>query len=64
MNDKIKIKIIRKSETKIGAAPEIPEPAREANDESQQASTVSTWIDEFQQRRRRERQSAIEELYS
>jgi hypothetical protein len=64
MNNRIKIKVIKKDEIKIVGAPLVTKESPELNDTTKLTSTVSTWIDEFQQRRRQETESAIEQFYS
>ncbi len=64
MKNKIKIKVIKKGELKITEAPEIIEKEQEQENTSNLSSTVSGWINEFQDRRREERESAIEQFRS
>ena len=64
MSSRIKIKVIKKDELRIIAAPAIVETISEQENASQMASTVSEWIDEFQTRRREERATAVEQFCS
>jgi len=64
MNNRVKIKVIKKGEVKISEAPEITESEPEQDNSSNLSSTVSGWINEFQNRRREERESAIEQFQS
>ena len=64
MNKKEKIRIIKKGEVK---APAAPEPVRQETAEeeaSKLSSTISGWIAETQQRRREEKESALERFGS
>ena len=63
MTAKAKIKVIKKSEIKIAERPVIVEqkPKQAARE---MVSTVSTWVSEFQQRRRDETKQAIEKFFS
>jgi hypothetical protein len=63
MNSRVKIKVIKKGAVKIIETPVVTE-ENQAPDTSQLTSTVSTWINEFQQRRREETETAFEQLYS
>ena len=49
---------------KMTEAPEIIEEEQEQKNTSNLSSTVSGWIDEFQDRRREERESALEQFRS
>jgi hypothetical protein len=64
MNRRVKIKVIKKDEMKIVETPEIIETIPEKENASKLASTVSDWINEFQERRREETASAIEQFSS
>ena len=63
MTAKAKIKVIKKSDLKIAEAPIIVEqkPKQAARE---MVSTVSTWVNEFQHRRREETKQAIEKFFS
>jgi hypothetical protein len=63
MNSRTKIKVVKKDEVKTVETPVVPETESDENKASKLASTVSNWIDEFQQRRREETASAIEQFY-
>ena len=67
MTDKAKIKIIKKGEIKTSEKP--AEQSIVIEKKSKQAaremvSTVSTWVNEFQQRRRDETKQAIEKFFA
>lgn len=67
MSEKAKIKIIKKGEMKVVEKP--PEKSIVIEKKSKQAaremvSTVSTWVSEFQQRRRDETKQAIEKFFT
>ncbi len=67
MTDKAKIKIIKKGEIKISETPAekpivIEKKSKQAAREM--VSTVSTWVSEFQQRRRDETKQAIEKFFT
>ena len=67
MSEKAKIKIIKKGELNVAAKP--AEKSAVIEKKSKQAaremvSTVSTWVNEFQQRRRDETKQAIEKFFT
>ncbi len=63
MTAKAKIKVIKKSEIKIVEKPiEIEQKPKQAAREM--VSTVSNWVNEFQQRRREETKQAIEKFFT
>ena len=64
MNKSVKIKVIKKGETKNTEAPAITEEAIEKDNTNELTSTVSGWINEFQQRRHEEKETAREQFYS
>ena len=64
MNSRIKIKVIKKGELRIIESPVPIETIPERDKTSKLASTVSDWINEFQERRRVETASAIEQFCS
>ena len=63
MNNKVKIKIIKKGEIKFTEIPEVSEIKREENN-VKLTSTVSAWINEFKSRRREETELAAAEFYN
>jgi hypothetical protein len=64
MNRKIKIKVIKKDELRTIDSPVMTEPLAEQEKISHMASTVSDWVNEFQERRREETALAMEQFYS
>ncbi len=63
MTAKAKVKVIKKSDLKnIDLPPVIDKKATQAAREM--VSTVSNWVNDFQQRRREETQQAIEKFFS
>jgi hypothetical protein len=64
MNNRLKIKVIKKSDLKVTPAAEISEEKQEQDNASQMSSTVGGWINEYQDRRREERETAIEQFRS
>ncbi len=64
MTAKAKIKVIKKSDIKVA---EIPiEVNKKSKQESarEMVSTVTTWVSDFQQRRRKETKQAIEKFFT
>ncbi len=63
MTTKAKIKVIKKSEIKVAEKPVAVEqkPKQAARE---MVSTVSTWVSEFQHRRREETKQAIEKFFT
>ncbi len=64
MTAKAKIKVIKKSEIKTVAAPVKVEKATTQQAAREMVSTVSNWVNDFQQRRRTETKQAIEKFFS
>ena len=64
MSNKVKIKVIKKGEAKIIEETAVAEEKPEPNNVTKMTSTVSGWIDEFQQRRREETETAREQFNS
>jgi hypothetical protein len=64
MDKRVKIKVIKKGEAKNVEAPVITEKAPEKDNTIELTSTVSGWINEFQQRRHEEKEIAREQFYS
>lgn len=64
MNKSVKIKVIKKGESKNIETPVITEEAPEKDNTIELTSTVSGWINEFQQRRHEEKEMAREQFYS
>jgi len=63
MTAKAKIKVIKKSELKVAEKPILIE--KKSNQAAREmVSTVSNWVNEFQQRRRDETAQAIEKFFS
>ncbi len=63
MTTKAKIKVIKKSELKIAEKPVIIE-KKSSQAAREMVSTVSNWVNEFQQRRRDETKQAIEKFFT
>jgi len=64
MKRRTKIKVVKKSEVGIPSTPDITETPQEQDNTSELTSTVSGWVSEFREKRREERESAIEQFYS
>ena len=64
MDKKVKIKVIKKGESKNIETPKIIEKETEKDKTVELTSTVSGWINEFQQRRLEEKETAREQFYS
>jgi hypothetical protein len=64
MKNRIKIKVIKQGEAKAAEAPEINDNQPEEDNAANLSSTVSGWIDEFQTRRRAEKDSALKQFRS
>lgn len=64
MDKKVKIKVIKKGESKNVETPKIIEKETENDKTVELTSTVSGWINEFQQRRLEEKETAREQFYS
>ena len=62
MSAKAKIKVIKKSEVKAVEAPVVEEKVTKQQAAREMVSTVSNWVNEFQQRRRFETKQAIEKF--
>ncbi len=61
MTAKAKIKVIKKGEVKVAAAPVLEE--KKTNQAAREmVSTVTNWVSDFQQRRRDETKQAIEKF--
>ena len=62
MTAKAKIKVIKKGEVKVVEKPVVVE--KKSNQAAREmVSTVSNWVNEFQQRRREETKQAIEKFF-
>ena len=60
---KAKIKVIKKGEIKVAEKPVVVE--KKSNQAAREmVSTVSNWVNEFQQRRREETKQAIEKFFT
>lgn len=64
MTAKAKIKVIKKSEIKTVEAPVKQEKVTKQQAAREMVSTVSNWVNDFQQRRRFETKQAIEKFLS
>lgn len=64
MTAKAKIKVIKKSEVKTVEVPVKVRKATKQQAAREMVSTVSTWVSEFQQKRRFETKQAIEKFLS
>lgn len=64
MDKRIKIRVIKKGEAKNSEMPVMTEEAPEKDNTIELSSTVSGWINEFQQRRHQETETAREQFYS
>ncbi len=63
MTAKAKIKVIKKGEIKVAEKPVVVE--KKSNQAAREmVSTVSNWVNEFQQRRREETKQAIEKFFT
>lgn len=62
MSAKAKIKVIKKSEVKVVETPVVEEIITKQQAAREMVSTVSNWVNEFQQRRRFETKQAIEKF--
>jgi hypothetical protein len=63
MTAKAKIKVIKKGEIKVVEKPVVVE--KKSNQAAREmVSTVSNWVNEFQQRRREETKQAIEKFFT
>ena len=63
MTAKAKIKVIKKGEVKVVEKPVVVE--KKSNQAAREmVSTVSNWVNEFQQRRRDETKQAIEKFFT
>lgn len=62
MSAKAKIKVIKKNEVKAVEAPFVEEKITKQQAAREMVSTVSNWVNEFQQRRRFETNQAIEKF--
>lgn len=63
MTEKAKIKVIKKGELKTVEKPIVAE-KKSKQAAREMVSTVSTWVNEFQQRRRDETKQAIEKFFT
>lgn len=64
MTAKAKIKIIKKSEIKSVENPQKPSKKTKQEAAREMVSTVSNWVNEFQQRKREETKNAFEHFLS
>ena len=64
MTAKAKIKVIKKSDIKVAEIPiEINKKSKQES-AREMVSTVSTWVNDFQQRQRKETKQAIEKFFT
>ena len=64
MTAKAKIKVIKKSEVKTAEKPAIVEKNSKQQAAREMVSTVTTWVSDFQHRKREETRHAIEKFFS
>lgn len=64
MTAKAKIKVIKKSEIKIAEIPTEVNKKTKQESAREMVSTVTTWVNDFQQRRRTETKQAIEKFFN
>lgn len=64
MTAKAKIKVIKKSEIKIAEIPVEINKKTKQESAREMVSTVTTWVNDFQQRRREETKQAIEKFFT
>lgn len=64
MTAKAKIKVIKKSEIKIAEIPVEVDKKTKQESAREMVSTVSTWVSDFQHRRRLETKQAIEKFFT
>ncbi|MDQ3089482.1 MAG: hypothetical protein M3Q78_12985 [Acidobacteriota bacterium] len=64
MSAKAKIKVIKKSEIKIAEIPVEINTKTKQESAREMVSTVSTWVSDFQHRRRQETKQAIEKFFT
>lgn len=64
MTAKAKIKVIKKSEIKIAETPIEVNKKTKQESAREMVSTVTTWVSDFQQRRRTETKQAIEKFFN
>lgn len=64
MTAKAKIKVIKKSEIKIVEIPIEVDKKTKQESAREMVSTVTTWVSDFQQRRREETKQAIEKFFT
>ena len=65
MAEKLKIKVIKKGSAKVAApaASVVNKPKAKRAAAREMVSTVSSWVNDFQQRKRNETKLAIEQLF-
>ena len=64
MTAKAKIKVIKKSDIKVAEIPIEVNKMSKQEAAREMVSTVSTWVNDFQQRRRKETKQAIEKFFT
>jgi hypothetical protein len=64
MTAKPKIKVIKKGEVKLNEKPAVTEKQSKQKQAREMVSTVSNWVNDFQQRKRVETRQAFENLFA
>lgn len=64
MTAKAKIKVIKKSEVKAAEKPVIVEKKSKQESAREMVSTVTSWVNDFQHRKREETRQAIEKFFT
>ncbi len=64
MTAKAKIKVIKKGEIKLAEIPVEVDKKTKQESAREMVSTVTTWVSDFQQRRREETKQAIEKFFT
>jgi uncharacterized membrane-anchored protein len=64
MTAKPKIKVIKKGEVKLTEKPVVTEKQTKQTQAREMVSTVSNWVNDFQQRKRVETRQAFENLFA
>jgi len=64
MTAKAKIKVIKKNEVKMAEKPVVVEKNSKQQAAREMVSTVTTWVSDFQHRKREETRQAIEKFFT
>ena len=64
MTAKAKIKVIKKSEVKTAEKPVVVEKRTKQESAREMVSTVTSWVSDFQHRKREETRQAIEKFFT